>query len=67
MRLYGTDVDLYPTIFTRDGKKGMSSLIADVYDVKFKIRDGLQMVHVQKATEDDLNSCPVVVLKLDMV
>ena len=45
----------------------MSSLNAGVYDMKFKIQDGLQMVHVHKATEDDLNSCPVVALKLDMV
>ena len=45
----------------------MSSLNAGVYDMKFKIQDGLQMLYMQKSTEDDLNACPVVVLKSDII
>ena len=62
MRAYGADVDDSPNILTTEGQKGMSSLIADGYEVKFKIQDILQMVYVQKATEDDFNYFPVVVL-----
>ena len=67
MRSYGADIDDYPTIFTRYGKKVMSSLIADGHVMKFKIQYGLHMVYVQKENEDDLNACPVVVLTSDMV
>ena len=35
--------------------------------MKFKLQYGLQMVHVRKTTEDDLNDCHVVVLTSEMV
>ena len=50
MRAYGEDVDDFPTIFTRDGKRGGSNLITDGHEVKFKLQDGLQMVHIRKET-----------------
>ena len=35
--------------------------------MKFKLQYGLHMVHVRKTTEDDLNDCPMVLLKPEMV
>ena len=62
MRLYGADVDYCPTIFTRDGKKGRSRIISDGDEVKFKLKYDLNMVHVRKTAEDNLNDFNVVVL-----
>ena len=60
MRAYGTYVDESTTIFNRDDKKGRSILITDGHEVKFKLQDGLQILHVNKANEDDLKACLVV-------
>ena len=67
MRADGADIDDCPTIFTRYGEMGMSRLNSDGHEAKFKIQDGLQMLYMQKSTEDDLNACPVVVLKSDII
>ena len=67
MRAYGYDVDNFPTISNRGGKKGSSSLATDGHKVTFKLHDGLQMVYVRKSTEDELKYYPVVLLTSDMV
>ena len=67
MRAYGMDVNECPEIFNRDGNKVVSSLIADRYEVNFKLQDGMDMVHVQEATKYELKTCPVVVMISYMV
>ena len=67
MRAYGSDFDDCQIKFTRDGKKGRSSLIYDGHKVNFKLQDGLSMVNLQKVTEDDLNYVPAVVLTSDII
>ena len=67
MRAFGRYDNYCPTIFTRDGKKGRSRLIAYGHEVKFKMQYGLYMVHVRKTTEDDLNYFPVVLRTPEMV
>ena len=50
------------TIFTRDGKKGRSRLIAYGNEVKFKLQYGVQLLHVRNTNEDDLNYCFILLL-----
>ena len=67
MRSYGSYVDYCKTIQTRDGEKGRSSLIYGGHKVKFKLQDVLNVVNLRKASEDNMNYFPVVVLTSDMV
>ena len=67
MRSYGSYVDDCKTIYTRDGEKGRSSLIYGGHKVKFKLKDVLNVVNLRKASEDNMNYFPVVVLTSYMV
>ena len=67
MRAYGIDVDDCPTIFKRNGKKGRSSLIAGNHEITFTLQRKLQMMDVRKASEEELQTCPVLVLTSDML
>ena len=62
MRAFGRYDDYWPTIFTMDGKKGGSRIIADGHEVNFNLQYGMYMVHVRKTAEDNINYCPVVLL-----
>ena len=50
-----------------DGKKRISILITARHRVNFKLQVGIQMVHVRKSNEDDLNCFPMMLLASYMV
>ena len=46
IRAYGADFYDGPTIFTRYGKKGISILVPDRNEVKFKLQYEMHMMYV---------------------
>ena len=65
IRHYGIDIDDCPTCYDIDGRRGRQSLKADKFEIPFSYEKGLIYLHTWKPTDQELHTCPVIMLTSD--